>query len=62
MTITAWRHGNTAQKHKLKCGRFRVEAGAAGMILRIWPTGSSGTGTATRKRQGRTPACQDSQK
>jgi hypothetical protein len=39
-----------------------VEAGAAGMILRIWPTGSSGTGTASRKRQGRAPACQHSQK
>ena len=62
MLISAWHCGKIAEKHKLDSGRIGVEAGAAGMILRIWPAGSSGTGTAIRKREGRTPACQDNQK
>jgi hypothetical protein len=61
MLISAWHCGKIAEKHKLDSCRIGVE-GAAGMILRIWPAGSSGTGTAIRKREGRTPACQENQK
>jgi hypothetical protein len=63
MPISAWPCGNIAEQDKVKCCRIGVEAGAAGMILWIGPpSGSSGTGTASRKRQGRTPACQHRQK
>jgi len=63
MLISAWHCGKIAENHKLDSCRIGVEAGAAGMILGIGPlAGSSGTGTATCKRRGRTPACQDNQK
>ena len=59
MPISAWHHGSTAHKHKLKCGRLRVEVGAAGMILCIGPLPvSSRIGVDTRKRQRGAPACQ----